>query len=34
MAKAKKAAPNTKEKDTQEFFDALALMGQEKGLPL
>ena len=34
MAKAKKAAPNTKEKDTQEFFEALALMGQEKGIPL
>ncbi len=34
MAKAKKAAPNTKEKDTQEFFDALALMGQEKGIPM
>ena len=34
MAKAKKAAPNTKEKDTQEFFEALALMGQAKGLPL
>ena len=34
MAKAKNAAPNTKEKDTQEFFDALALMGQEKGIPM
>ena len=34
MAKAKKVAPNTKEKDTREFFEALALMGQEKGIPL
>lgn len=34
MAKAKKAAPNTKEKDTQEFFEALAMMGQEKGIPM
>jgi N utilization substance protein A len=34
MAKAKKAAVNTKEKDNQEFFEALALMGQEKGIPV
>lgn len=34
MAKAKKVAPNTKEKDIQEFFEALALMAQEKGIPL
>ncbi len=33
-AKARKNAPNTKEKDIQEFFEALALMGQEKGIPL
>ena len=32
MAKAKKAAVNTKEKDNQEFFEALALMGQEKNI--
>ena len=34
MAKAKKAAVNTKEKDNQEFFEALTLMGQEKGIPV
>lgn len=34
MAKAKKVAPNTKEADTREFFEALALMGQEKGIPM
>ena len=33
-AKARTNAPNTKEKDIQEFFEALALMGQEKGIPL
>ena len=33
-AKARKNAPNTKEKDIQEFFEALALMGQEKGIAL
>ena len=32
MAKAKKVAPNTKEMDTQEFFEALMLIGQEKGI--
>ena len=34
MAKAKKVAPSTKETDIKEFFEALTLIGEEKGIPL
>ena len=34
MAKAKKAAVITKEQENQEFFEALAMMGQEKNIPV